>query len=327
LRLLRIAYLWAVVLPSAAQAQFDYTTNNGTLTLTHYIGPGGAVTIPATNNGFPVTSIGQNAFLDADVTSVSIPVGVTSIGKDAFRDCFHLNNVTIPNGVTNIGIGAFDGCSFLFGVTIPDSVTSMGASAFSDTGLTNVIVPDGLTNISAFAFYVCVRLTRVEISGGITSIDQYAFAYCSSLTNVTIPKSVTDIGDAAFTNCVSLTGIYFLGNAPTNIGSNVFFGDGNATAYYLPGATGWSSTLGGIPAVLWNPQAQTTDGSFGVRSNQFGFNITGTANIPLVVEASADLNGSAWAALQSCTLTNGSFYFSDPQWTNYPSRFYRFSAP
>jgi hypothetical protein len=31
--------------------------------------------------------------------------------------------------------------------------------------------------------------------------------------------------------------------------------------------------------------------------------------------------------LQTNTLAGGSFYFSDPEWTNYPSRFYRVRSP
>ena len=71
----------------------------------------------------------------------------------------------------------------------------------------------------------------------------------------------------------------------------------------------------------------TTDDTFGVRSNQFGFNITGTADIPVVVEASTNLVPASWTALQTCTLTNGSVYFSDPRWTNYPGRFCRIRSP
>jgi hypothetical protein len=69
------------------------------------------------------------------------------------------------------------------------------------------------------------------------------------------------------------------------------------------------------------------DASFGVRQGGFGFNINGTANIPLVIEASPDHLAGPWVSLQSCTLTNGSIYFRDPQWTNYPSRFYRIRSP
>jgi hypothetical protein len=86
-------------------------------------------------------------------------------------------------------------------------------------------------------------------------------------------------------------------------------------------------TFGNRPAVLWNPRAQTGATSFGVRTNRFGFTITGTTNIPILVEASTNLAGANWTAIQTCTLTNGSIYFSDSDWTNYPARFYRIRSP
>jgi hypothetical protein len=85
--------------------------------------------------------------------------------------------------------------------------------------------------------------------------------------------------------------------------------------------------FGGRPAVLWNPTVLTNDGNFGVRQNHFGFNITGTPDIPLVIEASTNLAAQSWAPLQSCTLTNGLIYFSDAQWTTYPNRVYRIRSP
>ena len=70
------------------------------------------------------------------------------------------------------------------------------------------------------------------------------------------------------------------------------------------------STFAGAPSVLWNPVIQTRDGSFGLSHNQFGFNITGTANIPVMVETCADLSNPVWSPLQTFTLTNGSVFFS-----------------
>ena len=146
-----------------------------------------------------------------------------------------------------------------------------------------------------------------------------------------IGSGVVSIGDSVFGACHSLTSAYFQGNAPTVIGSNVFYAD-SVTIYYLPGTTGWGpTTFGGnvppVEMVLWNPQVQTGDGKFGVQNNEFGFDITGTTNIPIVLEAATNLTAAPWTALQSCTLTNGSAYFSDPNWTNYPSRFYRIRSP
>jgi BspA type Leucine rich repeat region (6 copies) len=82
-------------LPIVAQAQFTYTTNNGTVTITGYTGPGGAVTIPSTINGLPVTSIGYQVFAWSSLTSVRIPYGVTNIGYQAFWACFNLTAITV----------------------------------------------------------------------------------------------------------------------------------------------------------------------------------------------------------------------------------------
>jgi hypothetical protein len=182
------------------------------------------------------------------------------------------------------------------------------------------------------------QTTLVEYPGGIagtytipnsvTSIGFVAFYGCSSLTGVTIPNSVTNIGDYAFESCTNLTGVYFRGNAPT-LGSSVFDYDKNATAYYLPGTTGWGdfSANTGLPVALWTPQVQSSDGSFGVRTSQFGFNIAWASGMVVVVEACTNLANPAWSPVHTNTLTGGSPYFSDPQWTNYPARFYRLRWP
>ena len=100
-------------------------------------------------------------------------------------------------------------------------------------------------------------------------------------------------------------------------------GADQVTVYYQPGTVGWGLTLAGRPAVLWNPVVVGA----GLRANGFGFRITGTADIPIVVEGCADLAGGAWVPLQSARLSGGFFDFVDPGWTNYPARFYRISSP
>jgi hypothetical protein len=63
--------------------------------------------------------------------------------------------------------------------------------------------------------------------------------------------------------------------------------------------------------------------SFGVGANGFGFTISWATNASVVVEAATNLANPVWIPVSTSPLTGGTNYFSDPQWTNYPGRFYR----
>ena len=126
---------------------------------------------------------------------------------------------------------------------------------------------------------------------------------------------MTNLADSAFYFCPSLTSVYFEGNAPAlGAYSYVFFGDEAATIYYLPGTAGWAGFAAntGLTPVLWNPQVQTAGGGFGVRTNQFGFTVSGTPGLVVVLEASTSLANPAWQPLGTNTLNGGSFYFTIP---------------
>jgi hypothetical protein len=72
---------------------------------------------------------------------------------------------------------------------------------------------------------------------------------------------------------------------------------------------------------------RTSNASFDVRANRFGFTVTGASNLIIVVEACTDLANPAWIPVGTNTLTDGSSYFSDPQSANHPARFYRVCSP
>jgi hypothetical protein len=72
---------------------------------------------------------------------------------------------------------------------------------------------------------------------------------------------------------------------------------------------------------------RTSDGSFGVKSNQFGFTIAWSKGMTVIVEAATNAATPVWSRLQTNTLTGGTFFFADPNWMNYPSRFYRVISP
>ena len=290
----------------------------------------------------------------------TIPAGVTSVGSTAFQFSSSLTAITadinspafssvdgvlfnkdlttlfqcprgkagiytVPDSVTNIGNNAFYSCAELTNIIIPNSVNKLGDWLFREClNLTSVTLPEGIPSMGFGAFYGCSKLTGITIPDGVSKIENWGFFGCSSLANVTIPRSVTNLADNAFRNGTRLGGLYFEGNAPS-LGSSVF--PTNTIIYYLPDATGWSAPFGGRPTVLWNPQIQTGDTSFGIQSNWFGFNIAGTNNYSVMVEACTNLTSGSWEPLQTGALANGLFSFSDPQSTNYPGRFYRLRMP
>jgi hypothetical protein len=293
------------------------------------------------------------------VGSYSIPNSVTSIVSEAFIFCTRLTGVTISSSVTNIGSLAFDGCTGLTNVTVPGGVSSMSSDAFEnctsliaisvdpanpsfsslagvlfDKGQTTLIlypggkfgnytIPNGVTSIGEEAFVNCTSLSNVTISSSVTNIGSYAFDGCFGLTNVTFGSSVISIASYAFGDCTKLVAVYFQGNSPTPTNDLTVFTGDPATVYYMAGTTGWGSTFDGLPT--WDPQV-SDGGGLGVQNHQFGFNISGNNNLVVVVEACTNLASPVWLSVSTNTLAGGTNYFSDPQWTNYPKRFYRLGS-
>ncbi len=310
-----------LMFPSAALGGLHYKTNNGTITITG-IDWDSVVNIPKTINGLTVTGIGDYAFRShTNVWGVTILNTVTNIGVGAFYRCAYLHSLIIPTGVVSIAEWTFAECG-LPNIVIPTNVTSIGNAAFIDSGLNTITIPDSVRDIGVLAFAYSY-LGNITIPGSLVSIADSTSIYCRYLTNVTIGENVTNIGNQAFAYCGSLSSIRFNGNAPT-LDSEVFlYNNYMAMVYYLPGTSGWGPMYGDRPTTLWQPQVQTTDPSFGVRTNQFGFNITWANGQVVVVEACTNLANPIWSPLQTNTLSSDSLYFSDPQWTNYLGRFYR----
>jgi hypothetical protein len=262
----------------------------------------------------------------SEAGTYAIPATVTSIGGGAFGGCTGLVDITIPDTVTNIGSGAFIECISLTNLVIPRGVTAIQDSTFSYCeSLTNFTIPTNVTYLGGDVFEACTSLGSITIPNGVTNIGGLMFDNCTRMTNITIPGSVINIDWLAFYNCSSLSSMYFEGNSPA-IASETFNFD-NLTAYYLPGTSGWTefSSNTGFPAVLWRPRIELVP-TFGVQSNTFGFNVSWADNLSAIVEACTNLANPVWQPLQTNTLNGGSFYFVDPQRTNYPGRFYRVSG-
>jgi len=142
------------------------------------------------------------------IKEVKIASGITGIGAYTFYHCTLLTSVEIPVGVTSIGEHAFDG-SMVSSVTIPNTVTEIGQFAFDGCPLVSLTLPASIRNIGYRAFQNCDYLQRLTIEDGVTMIGDWAFYGCKELKSITVPKSVSYIGESAFYDCEKLESVSF----------------------------------------------------------------------------------------------------------------------
>src|SRR6266498_244383 len=336
LSIVRILALACLLVAAPATAQVNYAVSGSTAYVASSPGASGAIVIASTYNGYPVTSIGHDAFNGTGLTSVTIPNSVTSIGASAFELCTGLTNViignsvtniegflfwgcsslasvTIGNSVTSIGHGAFQLCPSLTGVTIPNSVTSIGDQAFDATGLTNVTIPNSVISIGSYVFYGCPSLTNVTIGNSVTSIGSYVFYRCTSLTTVIFGNSVTSIGFSALLDCTSLTRVS-LPNSVTSIGGPAFYGCTSLTRVTIPNSItniGVSAFSGGTSL----KNVTIPNSVFGIGNGAFS-NCTSLTRVTIP----NSVTSIGYEAFMRCTnLTNFTSLGNAPQLIFHPS--------
>ncbi len=156
----------------------------------------------------------------ADITSVVIKKGVTSICNYAFSGCSNLKEVTIPSSLSTIGYEAFSGCTQLTSISLP-RVTSVGFNAFCNcTQLSSITMPE-LASADYGAFMGCDSLVEIKLPSAMTSVSDRLFEGCSQLTTVSMPN-VTSVGGSAFSMCEQLSTVSM--PKVTSIGYGAFKG-------------------------------------------------------------------------------------------------------
>lgn len=221
----------------------DFTFDATTGTIKKYNGNDAVVNIPSEINGTPVTTIGNAAFRDSSVTSVTIPANVTEIGSNAFAGCTNLTSVTYGGDWSNLTIqsgnpavqDAANAQLFDFAFT-PDN-TAVIVIRYKGTAA-DVTIPSRyqgkpVTMIDHAAFHNNSAVTSVTIPDSVTAIPDDAFGFCSQLTNISIPNSVTFIGFSAFNSCTSLKSIT-LPSSLSTIQSYAFYNCGNLKTIRIP---------------------------------------------------------------------------------------------
>ena len=243
----------------------DFTFDATTGTIKKYNGNDAVVNIPSEINGTPVTTIGNAAFRDSSVTSVTIPASVTEIGSNAFAGCTNLTSVnyagdwsklTIQSGNpavqdaanellfdfkftpdnTAVIVNSYNGTAA--DVTIPSRykgkpVTTIGHAAFFNSAVTSVTIPDSVTSIDDNAFGFCSQLTNISIPNSVTSIGFSAFAHCTSLKSITLPSSLSFISGSLFSGCSQLTTIH-IPDSVLSIQSYAFYHCRNLETIRIP---------------------------------------------------------------------------------------------
>lgn len=263
---------------AAATNTFDFDLTTGTIT--KYNGTDTVVVIPSKINGVTVTTIGTDAFLGLNITSVTIPASVTEIGSNAFAGCTNLtsvhyagdwSNLTIQSGNPAVQDAAnaplfdfefippdntavivtnykYNGAAA--DVTIPSRyqgkpVTTIGHAAFFNSAVTSVTIPDSVTSISDEAFINCPKLTNISIPNSVTYIGFSAFSSCTSLKSITLPSSLSFISGALFLGCSQLTTIH-IPVSVTSIGNNAFADCPSLMTVTYPGSkTQWDDITKG----------------------------------------------------------------------------------
>ena len=235
---------------AATSGYYTYEVSNGEVTIISVSDEiSGVITIPSTLGGYPVTAIGDGAFLNClYLTGVTIPNSVTSIGRMPFIGCMQLTSIHVDAKNTHYCVDSFGALynknktlliqmpgGYSGHYTIPNSVTSISFGAFACcVNMTGVTIPGSVTSIGDYTFAACMQLTNIKVdagnsrychdsAGALYSKDKTVFmqlpgAYSGTYT---IPNGVTSVGSAAFACCINLTGVT-IPNSVTSIGDHAF---------------------------------------------------------------------------------------------------------
>ena len=210
-RLMALLLCALLLLPCVPVARAEEGTCGDQLTwnfdgMTLTISGSGAMHDYSESNKAPWDSFGGR------IQKLSLPDGLTRIGKRAFYSCTSLTSVSIPGSVQKIGDAAFCKNSGMTMLTLNSGLITIGRSAFeSCTSLQELRIPNTVTEIGDHAFYCCESLSYVHVPASVQSFGSGIFSYCTRLARVDMDVPVSDLPGWSFYGCDSLFQIHTQG--------------------------------------------------------------------------------------------------------------------
>ena len=195
----------------------------------------GALNIPETvtynNVSYAVTSVGSN-FNNKELTSITIPEGVTTMADRAFLGCSNVTTINLPSTLQVFTRAGFAGLetinlaegnevySVVDGVLFKDDGTKLWLYPSAKAG-SSYDIPTKVTTIVGGSFYYNQNLVTLTIPDTVTTIELCAFDHCQGLQDITIGEGVTSFGEYNLYSCdnletVTLKGSYVLGHHSIN---------------------------------------------------------------------------------------------------------------
>ena len=190
------------------------------MTITKYTGEAGELTIPSELDGIAVTAIGPSAFVgNHDITDVTVPEGIVSLGDYAFQRCDSLQFISLPSTLVEVGPNPFAGAKSLMEIDIAAHNPNLA------------VVDDVLYSVNdARLIYYSTMKNEEEftLKRGIRIIGASAFYECDKIKKIVIPvpkagaRALNAIGRRAFYKCEKLESIDLENTQISTVGTEAF---------------------------------------------------------------------------------------------------------